>query len=78
MPRLPPSPVHMALVGTVGLSAEMEMGFKIEPHSQDLHFSLSHVLWVLGSWMPPSGSHKDPWCPWQVVCRLCETARPQR
>lgn len=81
MPRVlwpPHSPVHMALVGTVVLCVEMEMGSKIKPHSQDLHCSLSHVLWVLGSWMPPLGPHRDPWCPWQVVCRLCETAQPHR
>lgn len=60
MPCPPPPPVRTALVGTVGLCVEMEMGSKIELHSQDLHCSLSHVLWVLGSWMPPLGSHRTP------------------
>lgn len=78
MPCPPASPVRMALVGTVRLSVEMEMGSKIEPHSQDLHCSLFHVLWVLGSWIPPLGCHRDPWHPWQVLCRPCETPQPHR
>lgn len=78
MPCPPPCPVHTALVGTVGLCVEMEMGSKTEPHSQGLHCSLSHVLSVLGSWVPPLGSHREPWHPWQVLCRLWETAQPHR
>lgn len=67
------------LHGTGGHSeAEYGDGSKIELHSQDLHCSLFHVLWVLGSWIPSLGCHRDPWHPWQVVCRPCETAQPHR